>query len=296
MKKIELVAPAGNIEKLKVVIELGADIVYIGGRIVNMKFGTENFSDEDLLKSVAYTHSFGKKIYVSLNAVPHNDEIELLPEYIKFLEKANIDGVIISDLGVFQCTKEFSKLPITVETHSSNTNWYSVKMWKDLGADTIVVHRDVTLENMNEIRQKVPNIKLEVAIHGPINMAISARPLISNYIIAKNLKEDTQRNDYTITEETRPGEYMPIFEDKYGTSIFSGRDTCGIEVLFDLLEIGVDKIKIQGGMKDEKYLRVVTEIYREALDEYKNEENPKLNISWLKKLQETTDKPFISIF
>ena len=296
MNKIELVAPAGNIEKLKVVMELGADIVHIGGKIVNMKFGTENFSDEDLLESVHYVHSLGKKIYVSLNAVPHNDEIEILPEYIGFLEKSQVDGVIVSDLGVFQCVKEFSELLITVETHSSNTNWYSVKMWRDLGADTIVIHRDVTLENMNEIRQKVPNIKLEVAIHGPINMAISGRPLISNYITAKNLKEDAKRDDFTITEETRQGEYMPIFQDKYGTSIFSGRDICGISSLFNLLEVGIDKIKIQGGMKDINYLKIVTKVYREALDEYQNNENPKIEPSWLERLKEISEKPFIDIF
>ena len=295
MKKINLVTPAGSIEKLKIAIEMGTDIVCVGGKILNMRFGSNNFEDNDLIEAIKYVHKFEKKIYVTLNAVPHNNEIELLPDYLIFLEKIGIDGVIVTDLGVFQCVREFSELPITIETHSSNTNWHSVKMWQTLGAHTVVLHRDVTLENIYEIRQKVPHLKLEISIHGPLNMAISGRPLISNYIEAKNLDKNPYQDDFTITEETRPGENMPIFQDNYGTAIFSGQDICGIDVVFALLEIGIDNIKIQGGMKDLNYLQTVTKVYREALDSFLSGE-PINDPTWIERLKKTTDTSFIDLF
>lgn len=295
MKKIELTAPAGNMEKLKVAIESGADTVFLGGRILNLKAGTENFSDMELEKAVEYVHSFNKKVHITLNAVPHNQDLNELPEYIKYLEKIKVDGIILSDMGVFQCVKEFSNIPITVNTHSSNTNWYAVKMWKDLGADRVVLDRDITLAGIAETRAKVPEIKLEVSVHGPINMAISGRPLLSNYIKAKGLDENHKREDITVVEETRPGEIMPIYQDEYGTYIFSARDLCTLELIESILSLGVDSIKIDGGMKSKEYLKTVISVYKEVLENYASG-NFSYNEEWMERLKTTTDSPFITWF
>jgi putative protease len=292
---IQLAAPAGNKEKLKIALEAGADKIFLGGKLLNMKAGTENFNDEELKEAVNYVHSFGKKLYVTLNAVPQNQELEKLPEYAKYLEIIGVDGVIISDLGVFQCIKTFTKLPITINTHSSNTNWRSVKMWKDLGADTIVLDRDISLASIAEIRAKVPDIKLEVSVHGPINMAISRRPIISNYLAIKGIDIDSTKENITIEEETRPTENMPVYEDKYGTYIYSSRDLCTLNIMEELLMLGINSIKIDGGMKDTYYLSTVVSVYREVLDSFKNG-NFKYKEEWMEKLKTTSDKPFIDWF
>ena len=222
MKKVELLAPVGNMEKFKMAIHYGADAVFLGGKMFNLRAGSSNFSDEELIEAVNYAHNLGKKVYVTLNIIPHNNELELLPDYVKFLEKIGVDGVIVADLGVFQIVKENTNLRISVSTQASNTNWRSVKMWKDLGAKRVVLAREISLENIAEIRAKVPDIELEVFIHGAMCMSISGRCLLSNYMTGR----DANRGDcaqscrwkYSLVEETRPGEYMPVFEDDHGTS------------------------------------------------------------------------------
>lgn len=154
MKKVELLAPVGNMEKFKMAIHYGADAVFLGGKMFNLRAGSSNFSDDELEEAVNYAHNFGKKVYVTLNIIPHNDELDLLPDYVKFLEKIGIDGVIVADLGVFQIVKENSNLRISVSTQASNTNWRSVQMWRDLGAKRVVLAREISLENIAEIRAK----------------------------------------------------------------------------------------------------------------------------------------------
>ena len=158
MKKAELLAPAGNMEKFKMALHYGADAVFLGGKMFNLRAGSNNFSDEELEEAVIYAHERGKRVYVTLNIIPHNDELETLPEYVKFLEKVGVDGVIVADLGVFQVVKENSNLNISISTQASNTNWRSVKMWKDMGAKRVVLAREISLENIKEIREKVTDI------------------------------------------------------------------------------------------------------------------------------------------
>ena len=191
MKKAELLAPAGNMEKFKMALHYGADAVFMGGKMFNLRAGSNNFSDEELEEAVAYAHERGKRVYITLNIIPHNDELEALPEYVKFLEKVGVDGVIVADLGVFQVVKENSNLNISISTQASNTNWRSVKMWKDMGAKRVVLAREISLENIKEIREKVPDIELEVFIHGAMCMAISGRCLLSNYMTGR----DANRGD-----------------------------------------------------------------------------------------------------
>ncbi|MFA6878404.1 MAG: peptidase U32 family protein, partial [Fusobacterium sp.] len=218
MKKVELLAPAGNYEKMEMAFHYGADAVFLGGKIFNLRAGSHNFSNEELEETAKYAHNLGKKVYVALNIIPHNEDLDVLPEYVRFLDKIGVDGVIVADLGVFQIVKENSSIPISVSTQASNTNWRSVKIWKDMGAKRVVLAREISLENIKEIRAKVPDIELEVFVHGAMCMSISGRCLLSNYLTGR----DANRGDcaqpcrwrYSLMEEKRPGQYMPVFEDE----------------------------------------------------------------------------------
>lgn len=299
MKKVELLAPAGNIEKMEMAFHYGADAVFLGGKMFNLRAGSNNFSDEELTKTVEYAHSLGKKVYVTLNVIPHNEELEDLPEYVRFLEKINVDGVIVADLGVFQIVKENSNLSISVSTQASNTNWRSVKMWKDLGARRVVLAREISLDNIKEIRAKVPDIELEVFIHGAMCMSISGRCLLSNYMTGR----DANRGDcaqscrwrYSVVEEKRPGEYMPVFEDEHGTFIFSSKDLCTIKMIDQILEAGVDSLKIEGRMKGIYYVANTVKTYREAIDKY-YAGNFNFEEKWLKELESTSHRLYTEGF
>lgn len=299
MKKVELLAPAGNMEKFKMAVHYGADAVFLGGKMFNLRAGSNNFSDEELIEAVNYAHERGRRVYVTLNIIPHNDELEELPDYVKFLEKIGVDGVIVADLGVFQVVKENTNLNISISTQASNTNWRSVKMWKDMGAKRVVLAREISLENIAEIRQKVPDIELEVFIHGAMCMAISGRCLLSNYMTGR----DANRGDcaqacrwkYSLVEETRPGESMPVFEDEYGTYIFNSKDLCTIEMLDKILDIGVDSLKIEGRMKGIYYVSNAVKVYKDALNSYysgKYEYNPK----WREELESISNRSYTEGF
>ncbi len=299
MKKVELLAPAGNIEKMEMAFHYGADAVFLGGKAFNLRAGSNNFSDEELTKTVEYAHSLGKKVYVTLNVIPHNEELEDLPEYVKFLESINVDGVIVADLGVFQIVKQNSNLSISVSTQASNTNWRSVKMWKDLGARRVVLAREISLDNIAEIRAKVPDIELEVFVHGAMCMAISGRCLLSNYMTGR----DANRGDcaqacrwkYNLVEETRPGEYMPVYEDEHGTYIFNSRDLCTIEIIDKILDLGVDSLKIEGRMKGIYYVANAVKVYRDAIDSYYSG-NYQYNPKWLEELESTSNRSYTKGF
>ncbi len=299
MKKVELLAPAGNLEKMEMAFHYGADAVFLGGKAFNLRAGSANFSDEELTETVNYAHSLGKKVYVTLNVIPHNEELEELPEYVRFLESINIDGVIVADLGVFQVVRENSNIPISVSTQASNTNWRSVKMWKDLGAKRVVLAREISLDNIKEIRAKVPDIEIEVFIHGAMCMSISGRCLLSNYMTGR----DANRGDcaqscrwkYSLMEEKRPGEYMPVYEDEHGTYIFSSKDLCTIEMIDEILDAGVDSLKIEGRMKGIYYVANIVKTYREAIDKY-NTGNYSYEPRWLKELQATSHRQYTEGF
>jgi len=289
MKRAEVLAPAGNMEKLKMAFHYGADAVFLGGKMFNLRAGSTNFSDEELKEAVEYAHERNKKIYVTLNIIAHNKELDLLPDYVKILEEIGVDGVIVADLGVFQVVKENSNLAISISTQASNTNWRSVKMWRDMGAKRVVLAREISLEELAEIRQKVPDIELEVFVHGAMCIAISGRCLLSNHMTGR----DANRGDcaqacrwkYKLVEEKRPDEYFPIFEDEHGTHIFNSKDLCSIEILDKILDIGVDSLKIEGRMKGIYYVANTAKVYKEAVDLYYSDEEYKYNPNWLKELE-----------
>lgn len=299
MKKAELLAPAGNIEKMEMAFHYGADAVFLGGKMFNLRAGSNNFSDEELTKTVEYAHSLGKKVYVTLNVIPHNEELDELPEYVRFLESIKVDGVIVADLGVFQIVKDNSNLRISVSTQASNTNWRSVKMWRDMGAKRVVLAREISLEDIKTIREKVPDIELEVFIHGAMCMSISGRCLLSNYMTGR----DANRGDcaqscrwrYSLMEEKRPGEYMPVFEDEHGTFIFSSKDLCTIRMINEILDLGVDSLKIEGRMKGIYYVANVVKTYREAIDKY-YAGNFSFEEKWIKELESTSHRLYTEGF
>ncbi|PNR95344.1 U32 family peptidase [Petrotoga sp. 9PWA.NaAc.5.4] len=301
MKKVELLSPAGNYEKLETVYHYGADAAYIGGKFLNLRAFSKNFEDDELEKAVELAHKLNKKLFITVNAIPHNGDLEILPEYIKYLESIKVDAIIVADLGVFNIVRKLSNLPITISTQANNTNWASVSMWKDLGAKRIILARELSLSEIAEIRQKVPDVELEVFIHGAMCISVSGRCLLSNYLTGRdaNTGECTQpcRWKYYIMEEKRPGEYFPIFEDEKGTYIMNSKDLCTVDFLNKIIETGVDSLKIEGRMKSSYYAGVTTKIYREAIDSYYSGNFKKENIEkWIKELQSVSHREYTSGF
>ena len=289
IKKVELLAPAGNIEKLKSAFHFGADACYIGGNAFNLRGMSANFKNDELREAVEFVHGMNKRLYVTLNIFAHNKEIDHLPEFVKFLNEVKVDAVIVADLGVFQLVREVApELSIHVSTQANNTNWRSVKLWKDLGASRVILAREMSLEEIKEIREKVPDVELEVFIHGAMCMAVSGRCLLSNYMTARDANRgvcaQSCRWNYKIVAENHPGEYHDVIEDEDGTYIFNAKDLCTIDFIDKVIETGVDSLKIEGRMKSIYYNSTVVKQYREAIDLYMTG-NYKYNPKWLEELQ-----------
>lgn len=289
IKKVELLAPAGNIEKLKSAFHFGADACYIGGNAFNLRGMSANFKNDELREAVEFVHGKNKKLYVTLNIFAHNKEIDHLPDFVKFLEEVKVDAVIVADLGVFQLVREVApELSIHVSTQANNTNWRSVKLWKDLGASRVILAREMSLEEIKEIREKVPDVELEVFIHGAMCMAVSGRCLLSNYMTARDANRgvcaQSCRWNYKVVAENHPGECHDVIEDEDGTYIFNAKDLCTIEFIDKVIETGVDSLKIEGRMKSIYYNSTVVKQYREAIDLYMTG-NYKYNPKWFEELQ-----------
>ncbi|NUU96409.1 protease [Marinitoga sp. 1135] len=299
MKKVELLSPAGNMEKLKMVFRYGADAAYLGGKFFNLRALAGNFSNEEIVEAVKYAHSLGKKIYVTLNIIAHNNEIEKVADYAKFLESAGVDAVIVADLGVFKIVRDNTDLEINVSTQASNTNWMSVKVWHEMGAKRIILARELSLKEIREIREKVPDVELEVFIHGAMCMSISGRCLLSNYLTGRDANRGACaqpcRWKYHLVEENRPGEYYPIYEDERGTFIMNSRDLCTIEFIDQILDTGIDSLKIEGRMKGIYYGAIVTKVYREAIDKY-YEGNFKYDPKWMEYLNSVSNRKYTKGF
>lgn len=299
MKKIELLSPAGNYEKLDMVYRYGADAAYIGGKMFNLRAFADNFNDDELENAVKLAHSLNKKLYVTLNIIPHNNDLERMPEYVKYLDTLGIDGIIVADMGVFQIVKENSNIPINISTQASNTNWASVKMWKELGAKRVILAREVSISEIREIRDKVPDIELEAFAHGAMCMSISGRCLLSNYMTGRDANRGACaqpcRWKYNLVEEKRPGQYFPIGEDERGTYIMNSKDLCTIEFLDQMIDAGLDSLKIEGRMKGIYYAATTTKIYRQAIDEY-YDKKWKFKQKWLDELMTISHRNYTSGF
>ena len=272
MKKPELLAPAGNFEKLRYALHYGADAVYCAGERFGLRAKADNFSQEMLLEAVAYVHKRNKKIYVTLNIIAHNADLEGLPEYVEELYKLGIDGVIVADPGVFSVVREVAPaLKISVSTQANNTNWRSVAFWHAQGAKRIVLARELGLKEIQEIREKVaPEMEIETFVHGAMCISYSGRCLLSHYMTGRNSNQGDCahpcRWKYHLIEETRPDEAFSIEEDETGSFIFNSKDLCLINEIPQLMSAGVNSFKIEGRMKSLYYVATVVSAYRSAID------------------------------
>ena len=272
MKKPELLAPAGNMEKLKMALLYGADAVYLGGKAFGLRAFGGNFTNEELQEAVDFAHKLGKKIYVTVNIFPHNSDIAKLPAYLTFLNEIKVDAILVADLGVFTLAKEYAPdVELHISTQANNTNWAAVNAWAELGASRVVLAREMSLEEVKEIREKC-SVELEMFVHGAMCISYSGRCLMSNYLTGRDANRGSCaqpcRWNYALVEEKRPGQHFPVLEDERGTYIFNSKDMCLLPYLPDVIASGVDSLKIEGRMKSVHYAASVVKAYREAIDSY----------------------------
>ncbi|MGL4738082.1 MAG: peptidase U32 family protein [Cellulosilyticaceae bacterium] len=272
--KLELLAPAGSLETLKIAVLYGADAVYMGGGSYGLRAKAKNFTPEQMREGIAFAHEHGVKVYITANIFAHNFDFDGMREYFLSIEEMGADGVIVADPGVFSIAKEaIPNLEIHISTQANNTNYHSALFWAKLGANRIVTARELSFSEIKEIRDHLPEeVVIESFVHGAMCMAYSGRCLLSNYMTKRdaNHGECAQpcRWRYSVVEETRPGEYMPVEENERGTYIYNSRDLCMIEYIPELVESGVYSFKIEGRMKTPLYVATVVKAYREALDTY----------------------------
>ncbi len=301
MKIPEILAPAGNMEKAIVAMEYGADALYLSGKAFGMRAKAGNFSMDELKEVVSIAHDRGVKIYVTVNVFAHNDEIDLLPPYLRELEELEVDGLIVADLGVIALAKEYApSTPLHLSTQANTVNYRAAQLWEELGISRLVMARELTREEIQKVCQET-KAEIEVFVHGAMCMAYSGRCLLSNVLTGRdaNRGECAQscRWRYAVVEETRPGEYMPIEEDEGGTHIFNSKDLRLIEYIPDLVQIGVDSLKIEGRMKSSFYVATVVRAYRQALDLYAADpENYVLPQELLDELDKVSHRPYYAGF
>lgn len=273
MNKIELLAPAGDFNKLKTALYYGADAVYLGGKELGLRAFSGNFSDEELREAVVYAHERGKKIYVTVNILARNYDIEKAAKYFRFLESINIDGAIVSDAGLIALAREVApSLKINLSTQASALNYKAVKFWKDQGVKRVILARELSLKEIAEIHEKVPDIEIETFIHGAMCISYSGRCLLSDYRAGRpsNRGECVQacRWNYEIREKGSSGAFMEMEQDERGTYILNSKDLNLSDYIAELGKAGVCSFKIEGRMKSEYYLATVVNAYRRALDAY----------------------------
>lgn len=301
MKKPELLAPAGNLEKLKMALLYGADAVFMGGKAFGLRAFSDNFDDDQLKEGIAFAHSLQKKAYVTVNIFPHNEDLLALPDYIKFLSESHADAVIVSDLGVYRIVREVApELPIHISTQANNTNWSSVLCWQELGASRVVLARELSLAEIDVIRHKV-NIELEAFVHGAMCISYSGRCLMSNYFTDRDANRgqcaQSCRWKFHVVEEKRPGEYYPVMEDERGTYIFNSKDLCLLPHIPELINSGLNSFKIEGRMKSVHYVATVIKVYRDAIDAYiADPEKFSIKAEWLEELQKISHRAYTTGF
>ena len=276
MNKVELLAPAGDLNKLKTAIDYGADAVYLGGESFGLRKASKNFSMDEIREGVKYAHERGKKIHVTLNIIPHNKDIVGVEEYIKELYDAGVDALLVADPGMFMKVREAAPdMKIHVSTQASITNSNAVKFWTSMGVERVVLARELSLEEIRTIIKENPNVQIETFMHGAMCMSYSGRCLLSNYMTGRdaNMGDCAQpcRYKYHLVEEKRPGEYFPIEEHEEGTFILNSKDLCMLKDVEKLIEAGVTSLKIEGRVKSEYYLATVIRAYRMAIDSYYND-------------------------
>lgn len=300
-KRPELLAPAGTLEKMKMAILYGADAVYLGGQAFGLRALGGNFTDAELHEAVAFAHARGRKVYVTVNVYPHDGDMDGLPEYLHFLERIHVDALLVADLGVFSVARDVvPSLPIHVSTQANTVNAAAVRAWKALGAERVVLARELSLQEIAAIRSSV-EIELEMFVHGAMCISMSGRCLLSAYMTGRDANRgacaQSCRWRYALMEEQRPGEYFPIDEDERGTYIMNSKDLCLLPHLADVIATGVDSLKIEGRMKSVHYVASVTKAYRAAIDAYvADPEKFAIDPAWTAELGKVSHRPYTTGF
>ena len=287
MRIPELLVPASSLEVLQVAVIFGADAVYIGGEAFGLRAKAKNFSKEDMSEGVRFAHEHGVKVYVTANILAHNQDLEGVRKYFEELREIGPDALIISDPGVYQIAKEVCpEIERHISTQANNTNYGTYQFWYQMGAKRVVTARELSLEEIREIRSRIPeDMEIETFIHGAMCISYAGRCLLSNYLTGRDSNQGACthpcRWKYSVMEESRPGEYFPVYENERGTFIFNSKDLCMIEHIPDLINAGIDSFKIEGRMKTALYVATVARTYRKAIDDYlKDPALYEKNMSW----------------
>ncbi len=289
MRKPELLIPASSLEVLKTAVLFGADAVYIGGEAFGLRAKAKNFSGEEMKQGIAFAHAHGVRVHVTANILAHNSDLDGAEAYFHELKEMKPDALIIADPGMFMLARKICpEIEIHVSTQANNTNYMTYLFWHDLGAKRVVSARELSLDEIKEIRRRIPeNMEIESFIHGAMCISYSGRCLLSNYFTGRDANQGACthpcRWKYAVMEESRPGEYLPVYENERGTYIFNSKDLCMIEHIPEMIDAGIDSFKIEGRMKTALYVAAVARTYRKAIDDYfMSEEKYRANMDWYK--------------
>ena len=287
MRKPELLAPAGDMERLRMAVLYGADAVYLAGTSFGMRSFAGNFSPEELPEAVAFAHAHGVRVHVTVNTMPRGDELPALPAHLRLLNDSGVDALILADLGVFRMAqREAPNCELHISTQANSTNYETWLFWWNLGAKRVVSARELSLAELKKIRSHIPSdMEIESFVHGAMCISYSGRCLLSNYFTGRDANRGACthpcRWKYAVMEESRPGEYLPVYENERGTFIFNSKDLCMLEHIPDLLDAGIDSFKIEGRMKTALYVATVARTYRKAIDDcLESEEKYRANMDW----------------
>ena len=289
MRKTELLIPAGSLDVLKTAVIYGADAVYLGGEAFGLRAKAKNFTNEEIKEGIAFAHAHGVKVYITANILAHNEDLSGVEAYFNELKEIRPDALIISDPGVFAIAKRvIPDMELHISTQANNTNYGTYLFWHELGAKRVVSARELSLKEIREIRDHIPeDMEIESFIHGAMCISYSGRCLLSNYFTGRDANQGACthpcRWKYSVVEETRPGEYMPVYENERGTFIFNSKDLCMIEHVPEMIEAGIDSFKIEGRMKTALYVATVARTYRKAINDYlESPEKYRANMEWYK--------------
>ena len=304
MKKVELLIPAGSLDILRTAVVYGADAVYLGGEAFGLRAKAKNFTGQEIRQGIAYAHDHGVRVYVTANILAHNEDLDQAREYFQELKEYGPDALIISDPGIFSIAKQVApEIDIHISTQANNTNYGTYQFWHGLGAKRVVSARELSLREIREIREKIPkDMEIESFVHGAMCISYSGRCLLSSFLAGRDANRGActhpSRWSYGLMEESRPGEYMPVFENERGTFIFNSKDLCMIEHIPEMISAGINSFKVEGRMKTALYVAVVTRAYRKAIDDYR--ENPdkyQANLKWYREeIEKCTNRQFTTGF
>ena len=287
MRETELLIPAGSLDVLKTAVIYGADAVYLGGEAFSLRAKARNFTNDEIREGIAFAHEHGVKVYITANILAHNEDLPGVEAYFEELKEIHPDALIISDPGVFAIARRvLPDMELHISTQANNTNYGTYLFWHQMGAKRVVSARELSLKEIREIRDRIPeDMEIESFIHGAMCISYSGRCLLSNFLTGRDANQGACthpcRWKYALMEETRPGEYMPVFENERGTFIFNSKDLCMIEHMDDIINSGIDSLKIEGRMKTALYVATVARTYRKAIDDYmESPEKYQANMPW----------------